>query len=415
VTFVFFLALSRASASTCDGSSYEVSVSGVQYCGFEIHVTFQQAVQYCEGIGAFLLDIQDAHENGIVQSVAQSVQGDVWIGYNDIAAEGDFEWVNGNPTTFSNWGPGEPSASQSNDDCTKFSANTGTWYDAPCHDSFRFICKDECLDDPLKSSPGVCGCGTPDVDTDGDGIIDCEPLFHSEVQRWLRARNECRSRGGDLAMPSTAARALELSQLAVDQGAQVGMPVWVGAKDKGIGLMWGGQLNIQLPAEAYLGGAPPATSERFQPNMCLTINAGATSVDQLEANSIPCHEAFPFICDGTSPSAVPTANPTATSTASPTTAAPTASPSTAATTASPTTATPKSGCCTYDYKTCSTTDPNNYCNSSQANCENGCSGTYMYDLPRTCIALWGECTNNVGGCCSPSTCQGDQWYKQCLD
>ena len=29
------------------------------------------------------------------------------------------------------------------------------------------------MDDPLKSDPGVCGCGEPDTDSDKDGIPDC--------------------------------------------------------------------------------------------------------------------------------------------------------------------------------------------------------------------------------------------------
>ncbi|HNQ22885.1 MAG TPA: GDSL-type esterase/lipase family protein [Phycisphaerae bacterium] len=32
---------------------------------------------------------------------------------------------------------------------------------------------DDCPNDPNKTEPGVCGCGTPDTDTDGDGIPDC--------------------------------------------------------------------------------------------------------------------------------------------------------------------------------------------------------------------------------------------------
>ncbi len=32
---------------------------------------------------------------------------------------------------------------------------------------------DQCPDDPDKTAPGVCGCGTPDIDTDGDGVMDC--------------------------------------------------------------------------------------------------------------------------------------------------------------------------------------------------------------------------------------------------
>ena len=32
---------------------------------------------------------------------------------------------------------------------------------------------DECPDDPNKIAPGSCGCGTPDTDSDGDGLADC--------------------------------------------------------------------------------------------------------------------------------------------------------------------------------------------------------------------------------------------------
>lgn len=32
---------------------------------------------------------------------------------------------------------------------------------------------DECPEDPTKTSPGVCGCGVPDTDTDLDGAADC--------------------------------------------------------------------------------------------------------------------------------------------------------------------------------------------------------------------------------------------------
>ena len=36
------------------------------------------------------------------------------------------------------------------------------------------ICVDECPDDAVKSAPGVCGCGVPDIDTDNDGTLDCQ-------------------------------------------------------------------------------------------------------------------------------------------------------------------------------------------------------------------------------------------------
>jgi len=33
--------------------------------------------------------------------------------------------------------------------------------------------KDGCPDDPGKTEPGICGCGVPDTDIDGDGMVDC--------------------------------------------------------------------------------------------------------------------------------------------------------------------------------------------------------------------------------------------------
>jgi YqxM protein len=35
---------------------------------------------------------------------------------------------------------------------------------------------DGCPTDPDKTEPGVCGCGTPDTDTDGDGVPDCNDI-----------------------------------------------------------------------------------------------------------------------------------------------------------------------------------------------------------------------------------------------
>lgn len=37
-------------------------------------------------------------------------------------------------------------------------------------------CNDLCPNDPNKTEPGVCGCGVPDVDADGDGTMDCNDL-----------------------------------------------------------------------------------------------------------------------------------------------------------------------------------------------------------------------------------------------
>jgi hypothetical protein len=40
------------------------------------------------------------------------------------------------------------------------------------HDG-AFGCTDACPDDPQKTAAGICGCGTSDADSDADGTADC--------------------------------------------------------------------------------------------------------------------------------------------------------------------------------------------------------------------------------------------------
>ncbi|MFO0838731.1 MAG: hypothetical protein U1D55_09395 [Phycisphaerae bacterium] len=42
---------------------------------------------------------------------------------------------------------------------------------------------DQCPNDPLKTTPGACGCGVADTDTDGDGTSDCDDLCPNDPQK----------------------------------------------------------------------------------------------------------------------------------------------------------------------------------------------------------------------------------------
>lgn len=58
--------------------------------------------------------------------------------------------------------------------CHVVFADPGT----PCSNGGGFCnnngtCVDECPSDPSKGAPSECGCGVADIDTDGDGVMDC--------------------------------------------------------------------------------------------------------------------------------------------------------------------------------------------------------------------------------------------------
>jgi hypothetical protein len=42
---------------------------------------------------------------------------------------------------------------------------------------------DGCPDDPAKTDPGLCGCGVPDTDSDGDGTPDCNDLCPADANK----------------------------------------------------------------------------------------------------------------------------------------------------------------------------------------------------------------------------------------
>jgi len=47
-----------------------------------------------------------------------------------------------------------------------------------------FIGADQCADDPNKSLPGICGCGVPDADSDGDGMADCNDQCPADTNKF---------------------------------------------------------------------------------------------------------------------------------------------------------------------------------------------------------------------------------------
>ena len=87
---------------THNGHSYYVSTSS--------NYRWTQARDAAVAAGGHLVSINNAAENSYVKSIIPSYchRGEVWIGYNDMAVEGTFEWVNGDMTSYANWKPGEP-------------------------------------------------------------------------------------------------------------------------------------------------------------------------------------------------------------------------------------------------------------------------------------------------------------------
>jgi len=52
---------------------------------------------------------------------------------------------------------------------------------------------DLCPDDPKKTAPGACGCGVADIDTDGDGTLDCNDKCPKNPDMTSPGENGCKA------------------------------------------------------------------------------------------------------------------------------------------------------------------------------------------------------------------------------
>ncbi len=62
-------------------------------------------------LGGHLTTINDANEQNWVFTTfgtVGQVDRSLWIGYHEVATEGNYVWVNGEPNGYTNWAPGEP-------------------------------------------------------------------------------------------------------------------------------------------------------------------------------------------------------------------------------------------------------------------------------------------------------------------
>ncbi|MEP4887353.1 MAG: Ig-like domain-containing protein, partial [Alphaproteobacteria bacterium] len=134
--------------------------------------------------GGHLATITSQEENDFIQGLIGA--GEIaWIGGDDIASEGTWQWSvgaeagtvfwNGSPTgAYENWGPGEPNnGAGGNEDWLMIAADTGLWNDAPGNASMGYIV--EVGDDILSDEDEISIVDTADLlandfDIEGDTL-----------------------------------------------------------------------------------------------------------------------------------------------------------------------------------------------------------------------------------------------------
>ncbi len=151
-------------------------INGHWYLGANLDQTWAMAEAEARRFGGHLATIRSQAENAWLMGNPELNDRPRWIGYNDVAVEGQFEWISGEPVGFENWSPGEPD-DLGGADWTAWDPATGMWSDEPQAPGRASIVE--------VISPDCDGNLVPDVyqiardrslDWDGNGVLDsCSP------------------------------------------------------------------------------------------------------------------------------------------------------------------------------------------------------------------------------------------------
>ncbi|MDB9535241.1 Calx-beta domain-containing protein, partial [Dolichospermum planctonicum CS-1226] len=98
--------------------------------------SWTDAQAQAQALGGNLVTINDPTENQFLVTAFGSEY--FWIGLNDIAAEGNFAWVNGESSKYTNWYYNQPDNSN-NEDYVFMNYGSGTWADISNNSLYRGI------------------------------------------------------------------------------------------------------------------------------------------------------------------------------------------------------------------------------------------------------------------------------------
>ncbi len=148
------------------------------------------AEQQAQAVGGHLLTINNATENAAVLAAAQAagLTGGVWIGYTDAAVEGNWAWVDGTVSAYTNWNGGEPSNSggfpcYTDEDGALLQLSNGMWNDlatnngCPGATAFASIIKINLC--PQITANGATGCSGQPTTVNSVGSFGSTPYTYA--------------------------------------------------------------------------------------------------------------------------------------------------------------------------------------------------------------------------------------------
>ena len=118
-------------------------IGGKKTCWVDKPANFGDAKKGCAKLGGTLAMLKAAEESDqLTKAMGQRFPvTELWVGLNELAAEGTWLWTTGAPIAFSNWKHEEPNGYRGNEHCTELFAHSWQWNDLDCSERLPFVCQ----------------------------------------------------------------------------------------------------------------------------------------------------------------------------------------------------------------------------------------------------------------------------------
>jgi len=136
-------------APPCPDSFSQYGTSCYYYSDSADTLEWSDAGDACVGLNAnaHLARPIDAEIDNFIQMNIEDTGDDFWFDLNDQSKENDFEYTNGDPVNYTDWGKGEPDngglfCPLCQQDCVKYSKKLDyLWDDEECKNKYRYVCQ----------------------------------------------------------------------------------------------------------------------------------------------------------------------------------------------------------------------------------------------------------------------------------
>lgn len=270
----------KAGYSFFRGGCYKVSTTSK---------TWSDAQADCKNDQGNLVSVTNVQESAFVHILVNGAFV-YWIGLSDTLQRGLYQWVDGWPVFYSNWGWKEPSYGQKNTTGCVLVNKLGKWNDTDCTKKLHYVCKISQARPPAPSAASPGSCANSKWQSNGDF---CYSVSISAGRSWPEASFMCQNQGQQLVSIHSQAEldfVIQLVRQAKTPNPTYRPNVWVGLQQGGQGSYhWsdGSAMNFIK----WKVGEPSRLGTRGQIEQCVELDR-----DTATYNDISCFAKKGYVC-----------------------------------------------------------------------------------------------------------------------